>query len=165
MATLNAVVGGMTCGACARRVEDALAGVPGARSARVQIAARTATVEHDGTTSFRNLRAAVEDAGYTLESAAKARLAIVWLRQLASRPLIIGPVAGLALLGLYLGLIALAQGWEHALQQFEQDRPFVLALAVGFGLQAGLYAQLRARHSVASAAAPIRRPCCGWGWP
>ena len=151
MATLTARVGGMTCGACVRNVEQALGGVPGARSVRVDLAAREAVVEHDGTATVHAMRAAVEAAGFTLEPARGLPAPIETLRTLVSRPAVVGPVAALVLLGVYLGLISLAQGWDHALQQFEQDRPFVLLLAAGFGVQASLYMRLRARHARAAA--------------
>ena len=63
------------------------------------------------------------------------------------KPLLTGPLAALALLGLYLGLITLAQGWDHALEQFDIDLWFVLALAAGFGTQVGLFTYLRALHA------------------
>ena len=151
MATLTARVGGMTCGACVRNVEQALGGVPGARSVRVDLAAREAVVEHDGTATVHAMRAAVEAAGFTLEPARGLPAPIEPLRTLVSRPAVVGPVAALVLLAIYLGLISLAQGWDHALQQFEQDRPFVLLLAAGFGIQASLYTSLRAHHARAAA--------------
>ena len=64
-----------------------------------------------------------------------------------AQPLVNGPLAALALLGLYLGLITLAQGWDHALEQFDIDLWFVLALAAGFGTQVGLFTYLRALHA------------------
>jgi copper chaperone CopZ len=145
-ATLSAVVGGMTCGACVRRVEQALSSVAGTRAVHADLATGEVAVEHDGTASFHKLRAAVEDAGYTLHATGVAHQQIERVRALILRPLVVGPAASFTLLVLYLGPIALAQGWEHTLQQFEHDRPFVLALAAGFGLQAGLYTRLRSCH-------------------
>ncbi len=55
----------------------------------------------------------------------------------------IGFVAGLSLLGWYLGIIMLAQGAPHALEQFRADAPFVLAVTLGFGTQAALFVELR----------------------
>ena len=45
-----------------------------------------------------------------------------------ARPLAFGLLAAAALLGLYLGLITLAQGWSHALVQLAEDRFFVGAI-------------------------------------
>ncbi len=60
-----------------------------------------------------------------------------------------GAVGGIALLGWYLGIIMLAQGPAHALEQFAADAPFVLAVTLGFGTQIALFLELRrtaARH-------------------
>lgn len=65
-----------------------------------------------------------------------------------------GIVAAAALLGLYLGVIRLAQGVEHALEQLGADAPFAALIAAGFGTQIALYSELRAvdRHHRAAAA-------------
>src|SRR5215212_591256 len=56
---------GMTCAACANRVEKSLARSPGVRKAGVNLATARATVEYDpAMTGVRNLVRAVEDAGY-----------------------------------------------------------------------------------------------------
>ena len=143
MATLTVVVRGMTCGACVRLVQQAIVSIPGVRSARVTLETGVTVVEHDGTISPHAIRVAIERVGYTLKPGCPVRSA---LAALAARPLLVGPIAGVGLLALYLVVITVAQGWAHAVDQFEQDRPFVLALAAGFGLQAGLYSKLRVRH-------------------
>src|SRR5438876_8967995 len=70
--------------------------------------------------------------------------------QLLARPLAFGLLAAAALLGLYLGLITLAQGWSHALVQLAEDRFFVGAIVSGFGSQVGLFSYLRALHEKAA---------------
>ena len=67
------------------------------------------------------------------------------------RPVAFGVLAALALLAFYLGVITLAQGWGHALQQLGDDLPFVGAIAAGFGTQVGLFGYLRGLHARASA--------------
>jgi hypothetical protein len=67
------------------------------------------------------------------------------------RPVAFGGLAALGLLIFYLGVITLAQGWGHALQQLVDDLPFVGAIAAGFGTQVGLFAYLRGLHARASA--------------
>ncbi|HLC29159.1 MAG TPA: hypothetical protein VJM51_00065, partial [Dehalococcoidia bacterium] len=62
------------------------------------------------------------------------------------RPLVFGLLATLALVAFYLGVITLAQGWTHALQQLAEDRWFVGAIASGFGAQVGIFAYLRDLH-------------------
>jgi hypothetical protein len=64
----------------------------------------------------------------------------------AAVPIAAGLVAAAALLGFYLGVITVAQGWGHAAEQLEADRWFVGALVTGFGAQVGLFTYLRALH-------------------
>src|SRR3712207_7951800 len=58
-------VSGMTCAACARRVEKALSRTDGVRAANVNLAAEKATVEYDpASVDTERLVGAIEDAGY-----------------------------------------------------------------------------------------------------
>lgn len=66
------------------------------------------------------------------------------------RPIVFGLLAMLGLLGFYLGIITLAQGWGHALQQLANDRWFVGAIALGFGTQVGLFTYLKQLHAQAA---------------
>jgi len=67
------------------------------------------------------------------------------------KPLIFGGLSALGLLAFYLGIITLAQGWGHAIQQLADDRWFVSAIMAGFGTQVGLYTYLRGMHLHATA--------------
>ena len=61
-------VTGMSCAACVRRVEEALAGTDGVSSANVNLATERATVEYDpARVGTGALIRAVEDAGYGVE--------------------------------------------------------------------------------------------------
>lgn len=62
LANTELSIEGMTCASCVGRVERALAGVKGVRSAHVNLATERATVE--GTASPEDLVKAVENAGY-----------------------------------------------------------------------------------------------------
>ncbi|HUH09457.1 MAG TPA: heavy metal translocating P-type ATPase, partial [Brevundimonas sp.] len=63
----------MTCASCVGRVEKALAAVPGVLSASVNLATERATVRFlSGAVSFRDLAAAVQQAGYVLEQPEQA---------------------------------------------------------------------------------------------
>ncbi len=143
MATVTYGVRGMTCGACARNAESALAAVPGVRSAHVDLVQATATLESDRSITFERLNEALDGASYTLTRSSDRRS----LSRVLGEPLVSAPLASGALLGLYLGLITLAQGWDHAIEQFQIDLWFVLALAVGFGIQVGLFTYLRVLHA------------------
>lgn len=58
-----------------------------------------------------------------------------------------GLVAALALVGVYLLIVTVAQGADHAVELFAADAPFVLAIAAGFGIQIALFTELRAVHA------------------
>jgi copper chaperone CopZ len=147
----------MTCGACERRVQRALAAVPGVRAARVDLASATVAVTASPETATDALRRAVAAAGYLLDDAVAAPGSSPLLRAVA-----FGALAAGGLLAFYLGTITLAQGWTHAAQQLADDRWFVLAITSGFGTQVGLFAARRSRPA-ASRRAPARaRPRC---WP
>jgi hypothetical protein len=62
-------------------------------------------------------------------------------------PVLGASAASLGLLIFYLGLITLAQGWQHALEQLGQDSLYIGPLVVGFGLQIGLFIYLRKQHA------------------
>jgi hypothetical protein len=74
--------------------------------------------------------------------------------RLRPRAILIGLTAAAALLGVYLGIITLAQGAGHALAQLAADAAFIGPIAVGFGLQVAFFAELRAigRHHGAGVA-------------
>ena len=75
---------------------------------------------------------------------------------LPSRPrsIVAGVAAAAGLLGVYLGIISLAQNVEHAFDQLAADFGFVSLIAAGFGIQIALFVELRAvdsRHRAAAA--------------
>ncbi len=61
------------------------------------------------------------------------------------RPLAVAALASLAMLGIYFGVLTLVSGWDFTVSQFAQFRYYVLSLALGFGVQMGLYVHLRQR--------------------
>ncbi|MBM2839727.1 MAG: copper-transporting P-type ATPase [Bacteroidetes bacterium] len=67
LTTISLPVEGMTCASCVARVEKALKNVDGVQNASVNLATEKATVEFSpARTSVDNLKAAVEEAGYSL---------------------------------------------------------------------------------------------------
>lgn len=72
------------------------------------------------------------------------------------RSVVAGLVAAALLLGVYLGIISLAQGVDHAFEQLAADAMFVGLIVAGFGTQVALFVELRAvdrRHRAAAATA------------
>jgi len=59
------------------------------------------------------------------------------------RPILMGVAGALALFTLYLTIVTLAQGWDHAAELFGQDAWLVIPIMTGFGTQVGLYTYLR----------------------
>lgn len=57
-------IDGMTCASCVRRVERALAKVPGVHGTNVNFATERATIQHDPSVDAATLASAVEAAGY-----------------------------------------------------------------------------------------------------
>ena len=69
------------------------------------------------------------------------------------RSIAAGVAAAAALLGVYLAIISLAQGVEHAFEQMSADALFIGLIAAGFGTQIGLFVELRTvdrRHRAAA---------------
>lgn len=64
---LSIGIEGMTCASCVARVEKALARVPGVTGASVNLATETARVALAPPTSFADVKAAIEKAGYAIE--------------------------------------------------------------------------------------------------
>jgi Cu+-exporting ATPase len=54
-----------------------------------------------------------------------------------------GLTATILLFGIYFGLITLISGWSFALDQFSRFWYFIIALALGFGVQVGFYFYLK----------------------
>ena len=69
----------------------------------------------------------------------RAGTGVGWMRDAAT-----GFVAAAALLAIYFGALTLVSGWTFALKQFGQYGGYVVALALGFGVQATLFLRLRA---------------------
>lgn len=72
---------------------------------------------------------------------------------IGARSVAAGIVAAAALLGVYVAIISLTQGIQHALEQLAADALFVGLIAAGFGIQIGLFVELRTvdrRHRAAA---------------
>ncbi len=58
-------------------------------------------------------------------------------------PILMGFIGALALFALYMSIVTLAQGWQHAIELFGQDAWLVIPIMAGFGVQVGLYTYLQ----------------------
>ena len=66
--TTQLKIEGMSCGHCVRAVKEALEGVEGVKSAQVDLASGSATVEHEGAAA-EIMIGAVEEEGYRARTA------------------------------------------------------------------------------------------------
>lgn len=57
--------------------------------------------------------------------------------------IVYGTLASGSLLGIYFTVLSLVSGWSFAQNQFASFWYFIVSLAIGFGIQIGLYAYLR----------------------
>jgi Cu+-exporting ATPase len=146
-------VSGMTCQACARKVQAALSAIPGVVEVSVRVAESRATVRFvPGQVSADQLKEAARAAGYGfLEGEAEeqgepdrdtARIKSPFRNTWAY---VVGSAAALGVVGFYLGLLTLTGSWSFARVQFGQYRWWILALAVGLGVQATLFTAVRGR--------------------
>jgi P-type Cu+ transporter len=60
-----------------------------------------------------------------------------------SKSALMGVIGTISLLGIYFLILTLVSGWTFALSQFFEFWHFVVSLAIGFGIQIGLYGYLR----------------------
>ena len=153
-ATASFGLAGMTCQACARKVEAALSGISGVLKVFVDLAGRRATVSFDqDRVSLDDLKSAVQATGYRLLPESETEGGTEECRKLTRlrgpfahpRPYLVGLTAALGVVGFYLGLITLTADWYFARVQFSEYRWWILALSAGLGVQATLYTALRGR--------------------
>ena len=77
------------------------------------------------------------------------------LQRLSPHVVIVAAGAGLLasaiVLSFYFGVLTLVSGWQFTVEQFADWWPYIVALAIGFGIQVGLFVYLRrAVHGAAS---------------
>jgi Cu+-exporting ATPase len=59
------------------------------------------------------------------------------------KPIIFGLTGTTFLLLIYFSIVSLISGWSFALDQFGEFWYFIVSLAIGFGIQIGLYVYLK----------------------
>lgn len=162
MALRTYKIEGMTCASCVRRVEKALAAVPGVAEATVNLATDEATVKSEGVTEAQ-LAKALEDRGYRLVGEAEPdfgitsrlglmRVIAAWLLTL---PLMLPMIPGVhvhvpgLLQALLAGVVVFGPGggfFANALKQLlhrETSMDTLVALGAGISWLFGLAELLR----------------------
>jgi Cu+-exporting ATPase len=91
------------------------------------------------------------DAGLNCCSASGGHDLSRWRQRMLAAAMAAGVFASALILTLYFTTLTLVSGWQFTIEQFVEWRPFVLALAIGFGVQIALFVYLRrAFHTAAS---------------
>ncbi len=78
-------------------------------------------------------------------------------------PVVVGIIAALGMLGVYILILTVFQDFSHAIQQAVQDWLWVGLVALGFGTQIGLYTYLRVIVHAAKAAGATAMAGAGTG--
>ena len=71
---------------------------------------------------------------------------IFWItmqEKIILKSILYGILAGGVLLGVYFAVLTLVSGWSFAQSQFASFRYFIIGLALGFGIQIGLFTYLK----------------------
>jgi len=130
---LTLAVDGMSCAACAAAVERALKGLPGTKSAFVNIATNKARIEYDAyLTNLAQIKKAIEDAGFTprAEEAGRDEQEERRLKTLRGMRARLAIASVFAFLELYIGMAHMIPFLGLPLPQFLDHRMFPL----NFGL-------------------------------
>jgi hypothetical protein len=77
------------------------------------------------------------------------------IRPWTLRAAVAGPTAAGLLVGFYLGVVTLAQGWTHAQSLLREDLWFIAPITLGFGLQIGLFVYMRGLHAASRGGAAL----------
>ncbi len=144
-------VEGMTCASCARKIESALLNCSGVTFAAVNLSEQKATVHfnpHEANPD--DLKSAVTAVGYSVsEKTANSTNVIDESRGLLSKqtfdvkPYLFGVTAAAGVIGFYLGLLTIVSDWYNAASQFAQYWGWIIALALGLGIQATLFSYIK----------------------
>lgn len=155
---------GMFCAGCAHHVNDALRSVPGVERVHVNLGDGLAQVVYDpAQANVLRMMGAVAAAGYEaaplqepIDKTDTPTLETIIEESSLEVPILAGIAGAAVLFALYLVIISIAESPSHALEQLGQDAWFVSAVALGFGIQIGLFVHLRTniRRAAATAALP-----------
>jgi Cu+-exporting ATPase len=160
---IDLAVGGMTCAACARSIELALAATPGVARASVNLATETATIEYDPARAHvRDFVNAIEELGYSVpEGAARPPVETLYRRKLIVAVCFAVPVVALGMMHrwpwvqlalslpvvLYSGAGFYAAAWT-ALRHRSANMNSLIALGTGTAFIYSIYETARGGHEV-----------------
>lgn len=138
---------GMRCGGCAAKVRTALTNADGVIDAQVRFAESSAKVRYEPQrTDVETICSVLDSAGYSTHgsglesSSSEFTLPAGWLKH----RMVWAVAAASGVIGFYLGLITLTSDWSNTAYQFSEFGGWVIALALGLGIQVGLFTHMRA---------------------
>ena len=149
--TLILAINGMSCRSCVDKVHRALTAVRGVADAVVDLSSQQATIRYDPVSvNIEDLKAALMSAGYTIaendpeESKPVSECCEQPVDLANPRAYLLGVLASLAIVGIYLGMNTLTSDWYFARVQFSEYRWWIVSLAMGLGIQVALFTLFRA---------------------
>ncbi len=148
--TITLTIGNMQCQSCVRRIERVLMRLSGVAEALVDLAEHKARITFDSAkTNKDQFTATIEAEGYRILDDQKEQTInrycgqpIDWFSH--PRAYLFGATAALAIIGIYLGMNTLTSDWYFAKVQFGEYRWWIIALAIGLGIQVTLFTLFRA---------------------
>ncbi len=135
-------VTGLSCTSCVGKTQEALFSVQGVLNAGVTLPGEAVIQFVPEIATFQAMKSAVREVGYDLVPRTDKPTA-PRERTGKATPLLVGLGGGGSLLALFFGALTLTNSFAHALEQFAELWYWVLLLAVGFGIQLGLYTHIR----------------------
>jgi len=146
--TITLTIGNMQCQGCVRRIEGALMRLSGVTEALVDLAEHKASITFNSAkTNEHQFKAAIEAEGYRIINDKKEVISrycsqpLDWFSY--PRAYLFGLTASLAIIGIYLGMNTLTADWYFARVQFGEYRWWIIALAIGLGVQVTLFTLFR----------------------
>jgi cation transport ATPase len=151
--TVTLSIEGMRCHSCVVNVSTTLMKHPGVVKVDVDLSRALATVGIDPVkVTPAELEAAVKAIGYRASLSQPDNPQPI--ESCCRRPLkpstkvissMLGVLAAFAIVGIYLGMNTLTADWYFAKIQFSEYRWWIIALAIGLGIQVTLFALFKAR--------------------
>jgi cation transport ATPase len=142
-------IGNMQCQSCVHRIEGALMRRSGVTEAQADLAEHKASITFNPLkTDEAQLKAAIEAEGYCILDDKKEETIDRYCSQPIDwfsypRAYLFGAAAALTIIGIYLGMNTLTSDWYFARVQFGEYRWWIIALAVGLGVQVALFTLFR----------------------
>lgn len=144
-------VEGMTCVACARKIESALLNCSGVTFAVVNLSEHKATVHFNPQeTNPDNLKNAIISVGYSVLESSESSTKVTYESQgvlskqtFNVKPYLFGVLAAAGVIGFYLGLLTIVSDWYNAKSQLSQYWGWIIALSLGLGIQATLFSYIK----------------------